>query len=635
MADNGHNRETTLSPLAQRIFAGEGEMASLIRGTDWAKTPLGPIESWPQSLRTSVSICLGSRHPIVLWWGPERTMFYNDAYRPMLGESKHPQFLGRSGEECWAEVWPVIGPMMDHVLATGEATWSEDLFLLMVRNGYLEETYYTFSYSPIRDDVGRPSGIFNACTESTARVLDRRRLKTLREMTSNARTANEAARFCAEVLGRNAQDIPFALLYLLDGAGEHLHLAGNTGLEPETLACPLVVDLLQAPAPAWPFSRVVADGGAELVDDLAARFGFLPPEPWGEPAQRAMVLPIACPGAQRPAGLLVLGISPRRAFDDDYRGFFELVAGQVTAVVSTARAYEEERERALKLAELDRAKTAFFSNVSHEFRTPLTLILGPIEDALAHGALDGANLTVVHRSALRLLRLVNSLLDFSRIEAGRLQSFFEPTDLALFTSTLAASFRPLVEPAGMKLVVDCPPLPDPVYVDRSHWEKILFNLTSNAFKFTFEGEIAIRLRARGEVVELTVSDTGTGIPEHELSRIFERFHRIDGSRGRSFEGTGIGLALVSELVKAHGGAIRVESAVGRGSTFTISIPFGSEHLPKERLTLARDAAPGPPSTRSLPPSLPLQARGWRARRSCWEASRRDGGGGIDACVGRP
>jgi PAS domain S-box-containing protein len=590
-----HNQGAPSLSLAEEIFAGNGEMASLIRTTDWSKTPLGPVESWPQSLRTAVSICLGSRHPIVLWVGPERWMFYNDGYRPMLGESKHPQFLGRPGQECWAEIWDIIGPMMDQVIETGRATWSENLFLLMNRSGYLEETYYTFSYSPIRDEKGRPSGIFNACTETTGRVLGDRRMKTLRDMAVEARTVTDAARLCAEILGRNPRDIPFALVYLLDDQDEHMHLAAQVGLEPGTPASPLTVDVGEPDDAGWPLARVAGRGLAEVVEDLARRFDCLPKEPWDEPAHQAMLLPIARPGWDRPAGVLVFGISPRRAFDDDYRGFFDLVAGHVATAVSNARAYEEERKRAEALAEIDRAKTAFFSNVSHEFRTPLTLILGPIEDALGRGALDGENLKAVHRSALRLLRLVNSLLDFSRIEAGRLQASLEPTDLPLLTSGLAGSFQSLVETAGLTLVVDCPPLPAPVYVDRSHWEKIVLNLVSNAFKFTFEGEIAVRLRARDRHVELSVSDTGTGIPAHELSKVFDRFHRVDGARGRSFEGTGIGLALVSELVKAHGGTVRVESAVGRGSTFIVSIPFGSDHLPKEQLGLAKSAILGTPS----------------------------------------
>jgi signal transduction histidine kinase len=584
------------SSVAARAFAGEGEMAALIREADWSKTPLGPVESWPQSLRTAVSICLGSRHPIVLWWGPERWMFYNDGYRPMLG-NKHPQFLGRPGQECWAEIWDIIGPMMDQVIDTGRATWSEDLFLLMSRNGYLEETYYTFSYSPIRDESGRPSGIFNACTESTARVLDRRRLKTLREMAVEARTANDAARLCAEILGRNRRDLPFALVYLLDRVGKHLHLAGHAGLLPGTFASPPTADMAEVDAVGWPLARVAGHGHAELIEGLTDRFDCLPAGPWDEPPNQAMVVPIARLGAQQSAGALVLGISPRRAFDDDYRGFFDLVAGHVATALSNARAYEEERERAEKLAELDGVKTAFFSNVSHEFRTPLTLILGPLEDALGDPAraLRGESLEAVHRSALRLLRLVNSLLDFSRIEAHRLTSSFEATDLPILTGGLAGSFQSLVESAGLKLVVDCPPLKEPIYVDRSQWEKIVLNLVSNAFKFTFEGQIAVRLKAVNDGIELSVSDTGTGIPAEELSKIFDRFHRVEGARGRSFEGTGIGLALVQELVNQHGGEIRVESVVGKGSTFVVTLPTGTDHLPEDRISSdlrSEEYAPG-------------------------------------------
>lgn len=248
-------------------------------------------------------------------------------------------------------------------------------------------------------------------------------------------------------------------------------------------------------------------------------------------------------------------------------------------------ANEQLRQANERLAELDRAKTAFFNNISHEFRTPLTLILGPVEDALADptGALQREPLAAVHRSALRLLRLVNSLLDFSRIEAGRLKSSFEPTDLAMLTAGLAGSFQSLLESAGLKLTVDCAPLSEPVYVDRSQWEKIVLNLISNAFKFTFAGAIGVRLRQEESEVVLSVTDTGTGIPAHELPRIFERFHRVKGAHGRSFEGTGIGLALVQELVQQHGGRIRAESEVGKGSTFTVSISLGCAHLPADQI----------------------------------------------------
>jgi signal transduction histidine kinase len=347
----------------------------------------------------------------------------------------------------------------------------------------------------------------------------------------------------------------------------------------------------------WPLAQVARDAVPKLLGDLARRFDCLPSAPWDVPATQAMILPIPRPGTHGPAGVLVLAINPRRAFDDDYRGFFDLVTSHVATALSNARAQEEERRRADTLAELDRAKTAFFGNVSHEFRTPLTLILGPIENARERGSLEGADLQVVHRNAIRLLRLVNSLLDFSRIEAGRLQSTFEPTDLAALTSGLGWSFQSLVEPAGLKLVVQCPPLRAPVYVDRSHWEKIVLNLVSNAFKFTFAGQIVVRLDEQDDSAVLSVSDTGTGIPEHELPRVFERFHRVEGAKGRSFEGTGIGLALVSELAKAHGGKVGVQSTLGHGSTFTVSIPFGSDHLPKERVVRSSVVAARPDSPR--------------------------------------
>lgn len=243
------------------------------------------------------------------------------------------------------------------------------------------------------------------------------------------------------------------------------------------------------------------------------------------------------------------------------------------------------REANQKLGELDAAKTAFFSNVSHEFRTPLTLILGPLEEALASEGkvLEGAGLQAAYNNALRLLRLVNSLLDFSRIEAGRMQSRFAPTDLSMVTAGLAGSFLSLLESGGLTLKVDCPPLPEPVYVDREHWEKIVLNLISNAYKFTLQGEIRVRLEWLADVVSLHVCDTGVGIPAAALPRIFERFHRVEGSRGRSFEGTGIGLALVKDLVELHGGSITVESEEGRGTCFTVSIPTGVAHLDPARI----------------------------------------------------
>ena len=573
------------------FLSGGGEMGQRMRVFDWSTSPAGPPAEWPQSLKTAVSICIGSRYPIVLWWGrPAYTMFYNDGYIPILGERKHPGWLGRSGRECWRDIWSTVGPMLDSVFETGEATWSEDLLLVMDRNIPREEAYFTFSYSPIHGDGGEVDGIFCACYESTGRVIGERRLQTLRDLgrtVFDIKSAEEACEVAANTLSANPYDVPFALIYLLDEETREARLCAASGLERGAAVAPERIALNESVT--WPLARVFETGTAEVVTDVAS----LPGGPWPEPAEAALVLPIAAPGHAKPTGFLVAGLSPRRVVDTDYRSFFDLIVGHISTAIANARAYQEERKRAEALAEIDRAKTAFFSNVSHEFRTPLTLMLGPLEDTLAEGGLSPdvrERVDVAYRNSVRLLKLVNTLLDFSRIEAGRIEAVYEAVDLAALTSELASVFRSAIEKAGLNLVVDCSPIAGDVYVDREMWEKIVFNLLSNALKFTFHGEIKISLRESGSNVELEVSDTGTGIPEEELSHLFERFHRVKGARGRSYEGSGIGLALAQELVKLHGGTIQVRSELDHGSTFTVTIPTGSAHLPPDRLGAARTLA---------------------------------------------
>jgi PAS domain S-box-containing protein len=587
-----------MEEAVEAFLSGDSEMARRISELDWSQTVLGPIQQWPQSLRTSVSIALDCAFPIVIWWGPELAILYNDEYRAILGPSKHPSALGQRGALVWAEIWDVVGPMLARVKASGQATRSRDLMLHIDREGYAEEAYFSFSYSPIYAEDGEVGGIFCPVIETTEKIIAERRLRTLRDLAARCKGAeSEGAAYqaAAAVLTANPHDVPFALIYRIDDEGAFARLNAAAGIQPGVPAAPEVVALERDGADAWSLSAVVCSGKSALLTDLARRFESLPTGAWKVPAHSALVMPVSLPGQEHPRAILVAAISPMRALNEDYCTFLGLVATQIAAGLADAQALEEERRRAEALAEVDRAKTAFFSNVSHEFRTPLALMLGPLEDALASEAGTvsdnvAASLRVAHRNSLRLLKLVNTLLDFSRIEAGRVEASYEPTDIAAMTAELASVFRSAIEKAGLQLIIDCPPLDERAYVDRDMWEKVVLNLLSNALKFTFEGHISVVLRRREQRFVLTVSDTGVGIPARDLPRMFQRFQRVKNVRSRTHEGSGIGLAFVQELVNLHGGDVTVQSEEGRGSAFTVNIPAGIAHLPPDRISAERRLA---------------------------------------------
>jgi PAS domain S-box-containing protein len=575
------------------FLSGGDEMSGRIRHRDWSQTSLGPCEAWPRSLKTALQIILNTRYPIWMGWGPELVFFYNGAYRPFIGK-RDEWALGASARDVWKESWDEhLGPQADAVLLRGEASWNDQHQLIAYRNGYPEEVYFTYSYSPLPADEGGVGGLFCACTEETQRVLGERRLAALRHLaaaTADARTEAQAALVAARTMAEHDADVSFALIYLISADGSSARLAGGSSDLRDARWAPPEVMLIgngdEWLPESWPFRRAM-DEGMQLLHGIAPERG-LPGGRWPEPTTLTAVTRLAKAGDATPRGFLVVGASPRLPFDDNYRSFFELLARGTADALSNARAYEEERKRAEALAELDRAKTAFFSNVSHEFRTPLTLMLGPVQELLEKSRSDHSTATedqlkVVRSNGLRLLRLVNSLLDFSRIEAGRVQARFEPTDLSAFTAELASSFRSATDRSGLTLIVDCPSLSAPVYIDRDMWEKVVLNLISNAFKFTFDGEIVVTTRQHESEAELVVRDTGVGIPAEALPRLFERFYRVDNVRSRTHEGSGIGLALVQELVKLHGGTVRADSTIGQGSSFSVRIPFGYFHLPESQI----------------------------------------------------
>jgi signal transduction histidine kinase len=577
-------------------------MANGAASRDWA-TPqafaLGPPEDWRPPLTPTVQVCLETGFPVCIAWGAERLQVYNEAFARFCGD-KHPRALGQDMRVCWESAWEVLGPHFERALR-GERTYTEDGRLYLNRGGVLQETFATFSFSPVWEpETATVLGVMLTILETTGRALVERRSKCLCDLISagiGATGAREALTSAVHVLAEASQDVPFALVYGIAPGGHEAELVARTPAAPESYSpAHLRSQGAATQRGGWPLADVVATQRSQVVEDLALRFGPLEHFPQPAVPTRAHVLPITLPGGSEPYAVLVAAQSPHVTPDEEYSAFLQRVAEAISFSVASAQAHEAERRRADQLSALDRAKTTFFSNVSHELRTPLTLIAGPLEDELAEAEqplpeLRRERLATAQRNTLRLLKLVNSLLDFSRLEAGRTLARYRPTPLGTLTSELASLFRSALERAGLTLLVEVDPLPEPVFVDREMWEKIVLNLMSNAFKHTFVGGVSVRLRSTGAAAELIVADTGIGIAQQELPLLFERFHRVPEAESRTHEGTGIGLALVRELARLHGGDVSVESEEGAGTTFSVKVPFGNAHLPPEHVDLDPSAKP--------------------------------------------
>ncbi|WP_342088667.1 ATP-binding protein [Dyadobacter sp. OTU695] len=574
----GPNEQTTLE-----FLAGGGEMGRRIREFDWEATELGSPRNWPQSLKTCIRIMLSSKQPIWIGWGPNLLKFYNDAYIDIV-RGKHPHALGEPASVVWKDIWKDIEPMLSRAMERDEGTYEESRLLIMVRSGFPEETYYTFSYTPVLGDNGRPEGIICYNTADTERILSERALKTMQQLDSLGEKKREDEVFAqvGRALSANPLDFPFAVLYRISDDGGYARLVATSGAD---LADPLLARQISLAEPderheqlAW---AVRQNRMTEAIN--SGHWKNLAKGAWDVPPKYVVYLPIQSANRKFPLALLAVGLNPYRKFDEAYRNFLQQIADRIALGLGNVMAYEEEQRRLWVLEELDKAKTLFFTNISHEFRTPLMLMLGPLEELMNHRAPEwteeqSIKVEVTHRNALRLLKLVNTLLDFSRMEGGREHARFVKTDLASYTQNLASNFRSVVERAELEFEVKTGSNTCFAYVDRQMWEKVVFNLLSNAFKYTLKGKITLELDAHAGQVRLSVSDSGVGIPAHELPHMFERFHRVQNSAGRTYEGTGIGLSLTRELIGLHGGTIGVESTEGMGSCFTVTIPEGKEHL---------------------------------------------------------
>ena len=573
------------------FLLGGGEMGERIRDFDWTKTPLGNPEEWEQSLKTCVRIMLSSSQPIWIGWGKELIKLYNDPYKSIVG-GKHPAALGQPVSEVWKDIWPDIEPMLNKVMKHDEGTYVESQLLIMERNGYPEETYYTFSYTPIPGDNGVTAGVFCANTDDTSRVINERAIETLRNLgkiSYNEKKLSEIYVKTAAILAENNKDFPFALFYEIEG--DEARQVAWAGDKNDYKSFPQVINIKKPTGQTRNICKAIHTN-ENVISLNKGRRPKAPKGFWDRVPEQILHIPLCIFNSNCPNAILTIGLNPYRNYDSVYQSFIQLLRDQVLLEMKNVQAIEEERKRRAALEEIDKAKTVFFNNISHEFRTPLTLMLGPLEELInqPHEEINPEHLNsleTAHRNAIRLLKLVNTLLDFSRIESGRQEANFTAVNITDFTKNLASNFESVIEKAGLKFNINIEKITDPVYLDKSMWEKIVFNLLSNAFKYTLQGSITLNLLLEKNQVVLKVSDTGVGIPKSELPKMFDRFHRVKGTAGRSYEGTGIGLSLIKELVRLHGGTIEVESTITKnnsGSIFTVTIPTGKEHLSSKQLT---------------------------------------------------
>lgn len=552
---------STTSEDITTVFPGSSEMVARCRAFDWASTPLGPVSTWSRSLRTIVAIILESRHPMFLFWGPDLIQIFNDGYKPSFGASgRDVTALGAHGREHWAEIWEIIGPQIEQVMTTGEATWHEDQLVPIERNGVVDDVYWTYGYSPVRDDNGLINGVLVVVEETT------RRVRALAEL-EKARVEAESGRTRLSELFRQAP----AFIAVLRGSDFVFEIANDSYYQlvghRDIIGKPVFTALPEGAGQGFEeLLRGVLETGEPFVGrEISLRIERTP----GSPAEQCYI---------------DLMYTPIRETDGSISGIFAHgvdVTAQVQSRVEaeSARADAELARQAAEAA--NRVKGEFLATMSHELRTPLNAIAGYAQliEIGVHGPVTDAQrdaLKRIQRSEQRLLLLVNDILNFAKLEAGRID--YELTDVLL--ADVVASITPMVEPQleGKKLRYDVDIAPDVmVRADCEKLEQILLNLMSNAIKFTESGG-RIRIDAIGnteglaDTVLLCVTDSGVGIPSDKQEAIFDPFVQVDRHHTRTSGGTGLGLAISRDLARGMGGDLLVRSAPGEGSTFTVTLP---------------------------------------------------------------
>ena len=501
-------------------------MGRLTREFDWSATSIGAPDNWPQSLLTTVNIILNSKFPMFLWWGPELIQFYNDAYRPSLGNSgKHPTALGQRGEECWPEIWPVIKPLMDQVLTTGESTWSEDQLIPIYRNNTLEDVYWTFSYSRVIDESGNAAGVLVICTETTTQIQSYNALQDAKKElefaieaadlgtwdlnpVTNQFIGNDRLKSWFGVEKQNEVDLKDALDVIIEEDREKVTSAIQKALEKESDGNYSVVYTIQNPKDN--VKRIVAAKGRAIfdVDGNAIRF----------------------------SGIL-------EDVTEDYQ--------------------------------LQQRKDEFISVASHELKTPITSISASMQilqkftktEALPEKV--SLFINKANNNLSKLVHLLDDLLNVTKIQQGQLalnKTRFNLTEL------IKDCCEHIHIDGGHEFIINTT---DAVMVDADYRriDQVMVNLLNNAVKYSPQAKkVEISILQDDDRATVTVRDFGIGINPEKLPHLFDRYYRVD-ALGHQFSGLGLGLYISSEIIHRHGGKIGADSTLGNGSNFWFTLPL--------------------------------------------------------------
>ena len=578
---------------------GGGRMGALMRSHDWTKSPLGHPASWPDALKLAVATCLSSRFPMVIWWGPQLLMLYNDAWQPILGETKHPAGLGRPGAESWPETWPIVGRQFEDALQ-GQASWSEDLLLASDRHGFMEECYFTYSHSPLKDAAGAVVGVHSVVSETTAHVLNERRLRVLRDLSNAAVDATNETKsltdtgrtLLARLCGGNP-DVPFAVQYQADGSGCARPIA-SAGVD----AALFPIEVRPDDDDGWGIAAVLRGQPHVVVDRSSSAAGPLPGGAWPEPTTQVVALPVApTVRGSDPAGVLLVGVNSRLRLDQPYMDFLTLATAQLASALSALQLLDRERAARTDAERAARLRDEFLATLSHELRTPLSAVIGwaqILKTNLADASQIATAVEVIERNAQLQSRLITDLLDISRAISGNLQLDRQPVNLSAVTAAAIQSVTPAAAAKALRVQTVLEPLAEPLIGDPARIQQILWNLLVNAIEFTPRGGLVrIELTTVNRHAEIRVSDTGEGIDPEFLPHVFERFRQADASRTRRHGGLGLGLAIVKQFAELHGGRVRATSAgTGHGATFIVELPLGGSAA--DELTGSRVHTPAEP-----------------------------------------